>query len=52
MRKEEIMLFIKDSVKENQLTYDDFEKIFWFANQKEKYSISDTISQMNISLVD
>lgn len=53
MNSEKILQMIKPYVKGNQLTYDDFEKIFDMLTRREKYLVSDLVQeQLKISLVD
>ena len=48
-----ISKLIRPFVRDNKLTYDDFDKIFGFLPRKEQYSIADTVQDdLNIELVD
>lgn len=53
MNSEKIIQMIKPYVTGNQLTYDDFDKIFYMLPQREKYLVVDLIEMhLKISLVD
>lgn len=53
MNSQYVLKTINPFVRDNKLTYDDFEKIFGFLPRKEQYSIADTIQDdLNIELVD
>ena len=53
MNSEKIFQMIRPYVKDNQLTYDDFEKIFDMLSQREKYLVVEFIeTHLKISLVD
>lgn len=44
---------IRPYVKDNRLTYDDFDKLFGFLERREQYSIADAIhDELKIELVD
>ncbi len=53
MNSQYIFKTIRPFVRDNKLTYDDFDKIFGFLPRKEQYPIADTIQDdLNIELVD
>ena len=52
MTKEEVYAFVKPCLVDKSLLYDDFDKIFWFLNQKEQYKVVETLLELHIELVD
>lgn len=53
MNSQYILKTIRLFVRDNKLTYDDFDKVFGFLPRKEQYSIADAIQDdLNIELVD
>ncbi len=53
MNREKISEMIHPFVKDNRLSYEDFDKIFYGLSQKEQYSISEFLSNnLNIVLID
>lgn len=53
MNSQYILKTIRPFVRDNQLTYDDFDKVFGFLPRKEQYQIAYTIQDdLNIELVD
>lgn len=53
MNSQYILKTIRPFVRDNKLTYDDFDKVFGFLPRKEQYSIADAIQDdLHIELVD
>ena len=53
MNREKILEMIHPFVKDNRLSYEDFDKIFYGLSQKEKYSISEFLrDKLKILLID
>ena len=53
MNSQYILKTIRQFVRDNKLTYDDFDKVFGFLPRKEQYSIADAIQDdLHIELVD
>ena len=47
-----IIKMVSPYVKDNKITYDDFEKIFDMLSKKEQYGVSDVLLKNRIELVD